>query len=459
MHIRNAIKIVIIGVTFVAPHITWSAPQSSADTPKPNILFILGDDLGWGHVGWQNSKVKTPNLDRLAANGIKLDQHYVAPVCSPTRVALLTGRYWSRFGCNGPLGSHPNSNARAMPTDTQTIATALKTQGYRTALIGKWHLGAQLEGGPERYGFDYFYGIRVGGCTPLTHKWLGIGPSVLWREQEIVEEPGHITDLLGQEAARWIGEESGNPFFMYLSFTAPHVPLQESDRWMDLYKESAPDKGHQLYWAAISHLDEAVGRVLTAIERTGQSENTMVVFFGDNGSPGQQNLKQVKANPEDYLDVTLPGGNLPLRGKKGDVYEGGIRTPAFISWPAMLKPKTCDTPLHVTDWMPTLCSLVDHRPAYDLKWDGRNIMPLLKGMVSVPSDRSLYTARGGQSAMREGHWKLISKGPKSELYNLAEDIGETNNRATEKPELVQRLRGQLKAEIKKDTDAKPKETM
>jgi len=179
--------------------------------PKPNILIVVADDLGWGHVGWQNPIVKTPHLDRLAGRGVKLDHHYVAPVCSPTRVSLMTGRYWSRFGVLGPLRSEPTSTQRAMPEGTTTIATVLKESGYRTALIGKWHLGAQVEDGPERFGFDHFYGIRVGGCTPLSHKWLGMGPSVLWDNQKIIETEGHITDVFGNAAVDWLSTESDRP--------------------------------------------------------------------------------------------------------------------------------------------------------------------------------------------------------------------------------------------------------
>lgn len=189
----------------------------AADTPlaKPNIIVVVADDLGWGHVGWQNPKVQTPHLDRLAKAGVKLNRHYVAPVCSPTRVAFMTGRYWSRFGCNDPLPSEPDSKTRAMPPGTETIASSLKAAGYRTALVGKWHLGAALESGPEKFGFDYFYGLRVGGMTPLTHKWLGLGESALWRNGQVVAEEGHVTDLLAREAIQWIGASGKHPFFLY----------------------------------------------------------------------------------------------------------------------------------------------------------------------------------------------------------------------------------------------------
>jgi arylsulfatase A-like enzyme len=418
---------------------------------KPNIIVVVADDLGWGHVGWQNPKVRTPHLDRLANAGVKLNRHYVAPVCSPTRVALMTGRYWSRFGCNDALPSEPDSKMSAMRPGTETIASSLKAAGYRTALVGKWHLGAALGSGPEAFGFDHFHGLRVGGMTPLTHKWLGLGESVLWRNGRNIEEEGHVTDLLAREATRWIGaSDQKQPFFLYLAFTSPHVPLQEPRRWMDLYQESAPDVAHQLYWAAISHLDDAVGQVMAEVDRIGQRENTLLVFLSDNGAPGQPNRMQVKAGHDAYLDVILPGSNPPFRGKKGSVYEGGIRTPAFAFWPNHLQSGTCDAPMHVADWMPTLCSLAGHRPQQDLKWDGRNVWPIINGSDGGATTRVIYTNRGMESALHQGDWKLIHRNSGIELFHIADDAGETNNLAAEKPEMVQRMLKLLEAEAAAD---------
>jgi arylsulfatase A-like enzyme len=423
---------------------------------NPNIIIVLADDLGWGHVGWQNPKVRTPHLDGLANAGVKLARHYVSPVCSPTRVALMSGRYGSRFGCNNALPSEPNSKARAMPAGTATIASSLEAAGYRTALVGKWHLGAALSSGPEEFGFDHFYGLRVGGMTPLTHKWLGVGDSVLWRNASIVEEEGHVTDLLAREAVRWIGRSSGKePFFLCLAFTSPHVPLQEPQRWTDLYRDSAPDAGHQLYWAAISHLDDAVGQVIAEVERIDQRDNTLVIFISDNGAPGQPNLMQVTTDRDSYLDVVLPGDNLPLRGKKGDVYEGGIRTPAFAFWPKRLQPGHRDTPMHVTDWMPTLCALVGRRPETVVKCDGRNVWPMIEGTESGAPGRIIYTRGTREAALHQGEWKLVERESGPQLFHLASDQSETKNRAAENPETVGKLRALLKQAAAADNDARP----
>ena len=451
MH-RRSLLIAVLSLIFCAFGLV--AHAADATPAKPNIVLIMADDLGSGHVSWQNPKVKTPHLDLLAKAGVQLNRHYVAPVCSPTRVALLTGRYWSRFGCNGALPSELDSTVVAMPPRTPTLSAALQAAGYRTALIGKWHLGAPLESGPEKFGFDYFYGLRVGGMTPLSHKWLGEGKSALWRNDKVVEEPGHITDLLAREAVEWLGKDSAQPFFLYLAFTSPHVPLSESEQWMALYKNSGVDLSHQLYWAAISHLDDAVGRVVAEVDRLGQRSNTLFIFLSDNGAPGQPNRMQVKQDLESYPAVQMPGDNPPFRGAKGSVYEGGIRTPGVVCWPGKLQPGVCKLPLSVTDWMPTLCALAGCKPQGDLKWDGQDILPVLTGSATRPGSRSLYWKGPRQaSAVSDGHWKLIVTAKTVELYNLADDIGERNDLAAQNPEIVRQLRAKLETQSAKDNDA------
>jgi arylsulfatase A-like enzyme len=433
------------------------APGESRPASQPNIVLILADDLGTGHVGWQNPKVKTPHLDRMAKAGVQLGRHYVAPVCSPTRVALLTGRYWSRFGCNNALPSELDATAVAMPPHTPTLGAALQTAGYRTALIGKWHLGATMEAGPEKFGFDHFYGLRVGGMTPLSHKWLGEGKSALWRNDKVVEEPGHITDLLAREAEDWLGKDSAKPFFLYLAFTSPHVPLSESDQWTGLYQESGVDLSHQLYWAAISHMDEAVGKVVAAVDRLGQRDNTVFIFLSDNGAPGQPNRMQVKQDLDSYPKLLLPADNLPFRGAKGTVYEGGIRTPGVVYWPGQLKPGVCQAPLSVTDWMPTLCALAGCAPPRDLQSDGHDILPVLTGGKPPTASRILYCkGPDNASAIMDGDWKLIVTPKTEKLFNLGEDIAEKNNLAAQNPDRVRQLRAKLEAHAAKDKHAAPK---
>ncbi len=425
-----------------------SETLAAAEPAKPNIIVILADDLGWGHVGWQNPKVKTPNLDRLVGQGVRLDRHYVAPVCSPSRVGLLTGRYWSRFDCNSFTDT-----PQVLPVGTETVASALKSVGYRTALVGKWHVGTSLDFGPEAFGFDYFYGIRNGGIHPITHNcyYKGVGDSILYRNKEIIQETGHVTDLFAREAIQWIGAEPGRPFFLYLPFTAPHVPLVESARWTDLYKGEGDYK--MRYWAAISHLDEAVGKVVAEVERLGQRENTLIIFLSDNGSPEMHSMPV-----EERLQAEIWDVNPPFRGVKGNVYEGGIHTPGLAIWPGHLKPGVCATPLHITDWMPTLCGLAGYHSSRDLKWDGKNILPILQPESGSEAVRFLYThgQYAKDRALIEKNWKLVitTKGA-SELYDLATDIGEKMNLATEHPEIVHRLQAAMKEASVRDNDAKP----
>jgi arylsulfatase A-like enzyme len=213
---------------------------------------------------------------------------------------------------------------------------------------------------------------------------------------------------------------------------------------------------HQLYWAAISHLDDAVGRVVAEVDRLGQRTNTLVIFLTDNGAPGQPNRMQVTQDLGSYLAVQLPGENQPFRGKKGDVYEGGIRTPGLICWPGKLPPGVCKSPLSVTDWMPTLCALTGTTPQRDLKLDGHDILPLLTGGATHPGSRILYWKGPRQvSAVSEGHWKLIVTAKTVELYNLSEDIGEKHDLAAKHPALVQQLRAKLGTQSAKDNDARP----
>ena len=209
-----------------------AAPLAGA-TDRPNIVLLVADDLGWADVGFHGGHINTPNLDRLAHGGVVLNQHYVAPVCSPTRCSLLTGRYWSRFGINAP------ENRRAMIFDTVTLATAMKAVGYDTALIGKWHLGSKVEWGPNKYGFDHSYGSLAGGCGPYDHRYknrFGTVPhreyTYTWhRDYDLVTEAGHVTDLLADEAIRWLKRRGERPFFLYVPFTAVHIPAAEPRRW------------------------------------------------------------------------------------------------------------------------------------------------------------------------------------------------------------------------------------
>jgi len=256
----------------------FSATTSPPAALRPNILIIVADDLGWGDVGWHGSHIKTPGLDKLVRAGVELDQHYVWPMCSPTRAAILSGRYASRFGVTAA------QNDLALFPDTVTLAGGLRESGYATAITGKWHLGSKAEWGPNKFGFDHSYGAFAGGTGPYDHRYKKGEFTGNWhRNGELITEEGHVTDLIAREAIRWIEGRDARPFFLYLPFTAPHIPIDEPQRWLDLYPKVEPlTKRH--YAANVTHLDDAVGLVIDALERTGKLANTLIVFTSDNGA-------------------------------------------------------------------------------------------------------------------------------------------------------------------------------
>ncbi len=421
---------------------------------KPDIVLIVADDLGWGDVGFHGGKLRTPHLDRLAREGLELDQHYVATMCSPTRAALLSGRYWSRFGIAGA------TNDRVFPFDTVTLPSALRSAGYETAIAGKWHLGSKPEWGPRKFGFDRSYGSMAGGTGPLDHRYKKGPYTANWhRDDAYVEEEGHVTDLIAREAAGFIEKRHDKPFFLYLPFTAVHIPIDEPKKYLDLYPDVEPASRRQ-FAACVTHLDDAVGLVVAALERAGRRKDTLIVFTSDNGAiPNARN--DDAQYPGTYTPGPAGGSNLPLRGNKSEVYEGGIRVTALANWPGRLKPGKVTSPIHAVDWMPTLTKLAGWSPPRDLKWDGRDVWPLLSGEVAR-MDRTLYWAGAGfrARALRRGDWKLVAaRGtpPREELFHLTEDPYEKNDLAGSHPDRVAELRKLLEDEIARDNDAVAKD--
>lgn len=421
----------------------------------PNIVFIMADDLGWADVAFHGGSAPTPHLDKLAAEGVELEQHYVAPVCSPTRVSLMTGRFWSRFGVTSP------HSERAMPEDTITLARALKAAGYDTCITGKWHLGSKPEWGPNHYGFDHAYGSLGGGVGPYNHRYKEGPYTRTWhRNGELIEETGHVTDLVTNEAIQWLEKRGSKPFFLYMPHPAVHLPIKEPDPWLDKVPNSVQGEVARHYAACVMHLDDAVGRVIAALEKLGKRGNTLLVFTSDNGGSTAEN-NDTKYPDDHYPQGRLPGNNLPLRGKKGDLHEGGIRVPTIVSWPSQLRPGKINTPLHIADWMPTFCTLAGWRApeGTDLKWDGRDILPVLTGRLKNPGPRPLYwTAPSFRaSALRFGDLKLIVTGKGAqetvELFDLAEDPNEEKNLAAVQVEKVAELRNLMTQVARNDRDA------
>ena len=433
-----------------------SLPPAFAAESKPNIVFIMADDLGWADVAFHGGNAPTPNLDKLAAAGLELTQHYVAPVCSPTRTGLLTGRFWSRFGVSSP------QNERALPWDTATLPRALKRSGYDTCITGKWHLGSKPEWGPNHFGFDHSYGSLAGGVGPWNHFYKEGPFSTTWhRNEKLLVEEGHVTDLIASEAIKWVAERKEAPFFLYVPFTAVHLPVLEPKEWLDHVPAKIKGDVPRHYAACVMHLDDAVGRILAALEKSGKRENTMVVFTSDNGGSTAQNYDR-KYPADVYPEGKLPGNNSPLRGQKGQLYEGGIRVPTIVSWPGKLKAGKCTSPVHVSDWMPTFCALAGHVSDKDLRWDGENIWPLLAGEKARRAGPLYWVAPGFRaSAVRSGDWKLIRHGEgdkaKIELFNLADDPSETADLAERMPDKATELLKELLKTSKADRDSLAKD--
>ncbi len=449
-------KVVLaIFATLCAP----AMPLYAADT-QPNILYVVADDLGWADVGFHGSKIKTPNIDQLCAEGVELTRHYVQPMCTPTRVGLLTGRYPSRFGDQ----AIKPCNERVLPFGTETLASALASSGYDTGLAGKWHLGSLPRWGPGHFGFRHSYGSLAGGCGQFNHLYKKGPYSRTWhRDEDLVDEEGHTTDLIAREVVGWI-ERKKTPWFYYVPFTAVHVPVEVPGKYLEMYEgttydsDPARDLSFRRYAAYTTQMDDAIGQMLAAVERTGQRENTLVIFISDNGSfPAWRN----GAYPGTYPPCPRLGSNLPYRGYKAQLYEGGIRVPTCVNWPGKLEPGKVDTLTHVVDWMPTLTKLAGYEPKSDLNWDGIDIWPWITGEETQTVPRTIYWKFiGGQMAIRHGDWKLIL--PRQELFNLADDPCEKRNVATSEParvaDLLQRLARARKLDVaQRPSDPSPKE--
>ncbi|BCX46183.1 N-acetylgalactosamine 4-sulfatase/arylsulftase B [Haloferula helveola] len=437
---------------------------------KPNIIVIITDDQGWADIGYNNpGRAYTPHLDRLAANGVTLTRHYVMPQCTPTRVAAMTGRYPGRFG-TVPLEA---SNEPAFPHGTPTLASMLKEAGYTTHLSGKWHLGSSPDHGPNHFGFDSSYGSLAGAVGMYDHRYSTKSPySVTWhRDHAIIpgyENGTHATDLVAADATHFIRREHERPFFLYLAFHAPHTPLDERGpfvdtptqldpdnpkRWLNENKikwfndpkgviQREPDPEKRLLLAAVHHVDHAVGEVVTALRETGHFDNTLILFSSDNGPQGSWGGN---AYPSD-LKLTDFNQPIPMKGRKLDVWEGGIHVPGFMHWPARLKPRREETPVHIVDWFPTLATITGGVPPE--RPDGRDLSSLLLDRERLPERDFYWTWHPtiNRRALSDGEWKIVRYGhgePKQpsdwKLFRLSDDPKEQNDLAKKHPDELKRL--------------------
>lgn len=421
---------------------------------RPNILLIVADDLGWADVGWHGGKFQTPVMDSLVRAGVELDRHYVQPVCSPTRTALLTGRWTGRFG---PHVLQP-TNLRAFPTGTVTLATALKEAGYSTYLAGKWHLGSRPEWGPQHYGFDQSYGSLAGAVDPWTHGYREGPYEKTWhRNGNVFDEEGNATDLVSKQVFAWILEKH-EPWFIYVPFHAVHIPIDAPQEFRDRYKnaqfDSDPEKNESLqrFGAFVTQLDTEIGEFVKALDKTGQRDNTLIVFTSDNGG--------LLAGKNAYVSQVPPtpalSSNKPLRGKKAELFEGGVRVCAFANWPGHLQPSKVTIPVAHADWMPTLTKLAGWKPTKDLQWDGQDMWPVISGQVKKVEPRSIYLPLPNQWAVIRDGWKLIArKKGNDSLFNLEADPSEKHNLAAAEPKRLAELQAELKRLRAGDLDTLP----
>ena len=418
-------------------------PASAATTEqhqKPNIVYILSDDLGWKDVGFHGSDIKTPNIDRLAATGARLEQFYAQPMCTPTRAALLTGRYPIRYGLQTFV--IPSSGIYGLATDEWLLPQALKEAGYKTAIIGKWHLGhADKKYWPRQRGFDYQYGPLIGELDYFTHEQHGV---VDWyRDNKLVKEKGYTTTLLGNDAVKFINESNAaTPFFLYLTFNAPHTPYQAPQEYLDQYK-NITDPSRRAYAASITAMDDQIGRVVDALDQKKIRDNTLIIFHSDNG--GTKNT--MFAGEVDMSKVKIPCDNGPYREGKGTLYEGGTRVCAFANWPAHIEPgSTVDELIHVVDMYPTLAKLAGASTAKCKPLDGMEVWQTISEGKPSPRTEIVYNVEPFRGAVREGDWKLIWRTPlpsSIELYNITQDPSEKTNLAAANPDKVVELQKRI----------------
>ncbi len=414
------------------------APANAAEN-KPNIVYILSDDQGWKDVGFHGSDIKTPNIDKLAATGARLEQFYVQPMCTPTRAALLTGRYPIRYGLQTFV--IPSSGTYGLATDEWLLPQALKEAGYKTAIIGKWHLGhADRKYWPRQRGFDYQYGPLIGELDYFTHEQHGV---VDWyRDNKLVKEKGYTTTLLGNDAVKFINEsDAAMPFFLYLAFNAPHTPYQAPQEYLDQYKNIA-DPSRRAYAGSITAMDDQIGRVLDALDKKKMRDNTLILFHSDNG--GTKNT--MFAGEGDMSKIKIPCDNGSYREGKGTFYEGGTRVCALANWPGHIKAGTVDGMIHVVDMYPTLAGPAGASTAKCKPLDGIDVWQTISEGKPSPRTEVVYNVEPFRGAVRKGDWKLIWCTPLPsalELYNIAQDPSEKNNLAAANPDKVVELQKRI----------------
>ena len=413
--------------------------KKTSQKNHPNVIVIMTDDLGYVDVGFNGSvEIPTPNIDRIAQQGVKFTNGYTPySVCSPSRAGFITGRYQQRFGYERNAQYRPNDPNMGLPQTEKTIPEVIGQVGYTSGVIGKWHLGAHISNHPLNRGFDFFYGHLGGGHRyfpeeltiedsysindePLSYRtWI-------MRDHQSEKTYEYLTDEFSNEAVKFVEKNKEGPFFLYLAYNAPHGPLQATQKYLDRF-DHIEGKKRKTYAAMVSAVDDGVGRILDRLESLEIAENTMIFFLSDNGGPEPNNASN----------------NGPLREGKSSIYEGGNRVPFAMQWTAQIAPMVYEYPISSLDILPTIAALTHAPLPADKPLDGVNIIPFLKGEKQGRPHQTLYVRKFDNDlySVRDGDMKLVTKKKNSvkELYNLQEDLGEENDLADAFPEEVKRL--------------------
>ena len=423
------------------------APAAQAAPSRPNVILVITDDVGYGDIGSYGSPdVKTPNIDSLAKNGTRLTDFYAAPNCSPTRAMLISGRYQQRSRIEAPLGAPRVAQEQGLRATGRTLPQLLKNNGYRTGLVGKWHLGYKPEFSPNAHGFDYFFGFKSGLIDYYQHTDSS-GDHDLFENGEPTHATGYSTDLFTERSVKFIEQNANQPFFLEVAFNAAHWPFQipdhpsvAADNARFVQPQEDPTNSRRDYIAIVERADQGIGKIVATLERLGLTRNTIVIYTQDNGG--------------EWLSR-----NAPLFHRKNTVWEGGIRVPAILKWPGRIPAgKTSSQVGIMMDLTRTILDVTNSPVPADAKLEGINLFPLIQEGAQR-TERTLFWRVTGQNrrqrAVRQGDWKLLLDAGVPFLYNLANDVGERNDLANQRQDIVRKLFpliGQWEADV--DAEAK-----
>jgi len=446
MNVKKQFLIVLL----ISFSISYSQKKQVKEVEKPNIILIIADDAGWNDVGYNGSEIKTPNIDFLAKNGVQLNRFYANPTCSPSRASLFTGRPASRMGIVAPIS---DKSQFKLPDSIPTLPKLLHQNNYQTALIGKWHLGLQQSSGPKAYGFDYSYGFLHGQIDQYTHLYKN-GDKSWHRNGDFIEEKGHATDLITDEAIQWLSEkrDSNKNFFLEVAYSAPHFPLQEEQKWKDPYMNSIKDSSRRDFAAAMSHLDYSIGILLEKLKEQNLDKNTLVVFMSDNGAMKDWDSKN-EYNGIHPSNTTL-GDNTPLRDWKTSNYEGGIRVPCVFYWKDHLKKYKNESYISIIDLLPSILFVAGDKNL-PKSIEGKNVWSSIAENKQI-ENQEIYVRGHLQESLIQKPWKIIRTRhadpvpAEYELYNIEKDPQEKNNLVLQNKAIAGKMTIALENQFKKD---------